>query len=149
MSTAESSPVVPTAAPPTAGVVRAFAALVGVTSLGVLVMAVLAGAFVDQGGREGWVNVHGMVANVVVLAALVTAVVAVLRLRRAQPGLTVGAIALLVLVVVQTALGHAITDGGADRLIIVHVPLAMVIFGLAVYLSFGAAQLRRSIDAVR
>ncbi len=147
MSTAATSPAGPRPTSPDEGSIRAFTALVGVTSLGVLVLAVLAGGFVNQSGRDGWVTAHGIAADVTVLVALVTAAFAVFRLRATQRSLTLGAVALLVLLVVQTALGHAIND--ARRLTLIHVPLGMLIFGLAVYLSAAAARLGRGAGTIR
>jgi hypothetical protein len=50
---------------------------------------------------------------------------------------------LFVLLLVQTVLGHLITDAEADGWIGVHVPLAFVIVGLAVWLAVRGAQVRR------
>jgi hypothetical protein len=55
----------------------------------------------------------------------------------------VGGVALFVLVVAQTAIGHLITEGKQDGLIGVHVPLAFVVFGLTIWLSIRTAILRR------
>ncbi len=123
--------------------IRLFAALVGVTSLGVLTLAVLAGGFVNQRGRHGWITAHSVVADVVVLIALLTAGVAVTRLRASHPALATGAVALLLLLIVQTAIGRAIEH--ARNLTLIHVPLAMAIFGATVYLSSAAANARRSL----
>jgi len=118
-----------------------FASLVGVTALGVLTLAVLAGGFVNQKGRHSWITAHSVVADVVVLIALLTAGVAVTQLRRSHPALTTGAVALLLLLIVQTAIGQAIKH--ARDLTLIHVPLAMAIFGATVYLSLAAANARR------
>ena len=48
-----------------------------------------------------------------------------------------------VLLLVQTVLGHLITDVEADGLIGVHVPVALLVFGLAVWLSIRGAAVRR------
>ncbi|MGH3599746.1 MAG: hypothetical protein ACRDQH_05610, partial [Pseudonocardiaceae bacterium] len=58
--------------------------------------------------------------------------------------LTFGALGLFVLIVIQTGLGEAISEGGSDGLVVVHVPLAVLIFGLGVYLSSLGARVRRS-----
>jgi len=50
---------------------------------------------------------------------------------------------LFVLLVLQTVLGHLITDAEADGWIGVHVPLAFVIVALAVWLAVRGAQVRR------
>jgi nitronate monooxygenase len=129
--------------PNSPGAVRAFSVLNGLTLLGVLLQAVWAGEFIDRTDRAAWVTVHEIGAFVVVVLALVTAVVAAATLRRANSALALGALAQLVLIVVQTGLGEAITEGGVDGLIVAHVPIAMLIFGLGIYLSIAGAQLRR------
>ncbi|MGB8962215.1 MAG: hypothetical protein WCC38_09705 [Pseudonocardiaceae bacterium] len=114
----------------------------GLTLLGVLLQAVWAGEFIDRHGRHDWVTVHEIGAFVVVVLALATAVTAI-ALRRASSALTYGALGLLVLIVVQTGLGEAITKGNANELITAHIPIAVLIFGLGVYLSGVGARLRR------
>ncbi|MFY9807150.1 MAG: hypothetical protein WCC65_07220 [Pseudonocardiaceae bacterium] len=128
--------------PPSPGAVRIFSILNGLTLLGVLLQAVWAGEFIDRHGRHDWVTVHEIGAFVVVVLALATAVTAI-ALRRASSALTYGALGLLVLIVVQTGLGEAITKGNANELITAHIPIAVLIFGLGVYLSGVGARLRR------
>ena len=65
-------------------------------------------------------------------------------LSKASRPLLVGSIVLLVLVVIQIVLGHQITDNKQDWLIGVHVPLAFIIFGIAVWLPINAVALRRA-----
>jgi hypothetical protein len=129
---------------PAPAAVRIFSIVNGLTLLGVLLQAVWAGLFIDQTGRDMWITVHEIGGFVVVLLALVTALVAAALLRRADSALTLGAVGLLVLIVVQTGLGEAITKSGRQELIVSHVPLAMLIFGLGVYLSIAGARLRRA-----
>jgi heme A synthase len=128
---------------PSAGAIRMFSILNGLTLLGVLLQAVWAGEFIDRAGQGTWITVHEIGAFIVVVLALATAVAAVL-LRRAYPALTLGAVGLLVLIVVQTGLGEAITKAGATGLIAAHVVIAMLVFGLGVYLSALGARLRRA-----
>lgn len=113
-----------------------------------LLQAVWAGASIDRTDRAAWVTVDEIGAFAVVVLALGTAVVAAATLRRASSALALGALAQVVLIVVQTGLGEAITEGGADGLIVAHVPIAMLIFGLGIYLSIVGARLRRSGEAV-
>ena len=122
----------------------AFPAVVGVTSLLVLVQAVLAGKFIDGRGGQGLINAHAGVAYAICLTSLVAAVVAFLSLRVRAPELWWGSLALFVLVVAQTAIGRTITDGGHDGLITLHVPLAMIIFGISVWLPVRSTALRRA-----
>jgi len=113
------------------------------TLLGVLLQAVWAGEFIDRRGRQDWVTVHEIGGFVVVVLALATAVAAV-ALRRASSAVMFGALGLLVLIVVQTGLGEAITKSDANELIAAHIPIAVLVFGLGVYLSGVGARLRRA-----
>jgi hypothetical protein len=113
------------------------------TSAAILVQAVTAGVFVGKTGADSWVTVHGLVADLSWVLALVTAVIGFLSIRRATPRLEYWAIALFVLTLAQTGLGHLITDYKDDWIIEVHVPLAMVIFGLTVWITVRAGRLHR------
>jgi hypothetical protein len=109
----------------------------------VFLQAVIAGVFVNQDGRDSWVTVHGVVADATWVAALVAAVVGLLRVRRTRPTLAWGTAALFVLTLAQTGIGHLITDKGMDGLIVVHVPLAVLIFGLATWLMVDLGRVSR------
>lgn len=128
---------------PTPGAVRIFSIVNGLTLLGVLLQAVFAGEFIDQFGPSPWIKVHEICGYVVVLLAVITAVAAI-ALRRASSALTIGALSQLMLIAVQTGLGEAISKAGSNELIAIHVPLAMLIFGLGIFLSSAGAQLRRA-----
>lgn len=130
---------------PSQRAVRIFSMANGLTVLGVLLQAVWAGAFIGRSGQQLWITVHEIGGFVVVVLALAAAVLATVAVRRAHSALTVGALGMLVLIIAQTGLGEAITKGGANELIVLHVPIAMLIFGLGIYLSIAGAQLRRSI----
>ena len=119
---------------------RAFSVLAGLTTAAVFLQAVTAGFFVNQDGRDSWVTVHGIIADVTWVLALVTAIVAFRRLRRLQPTLWRLSAALFVLALAQTGIGHLISDEGMDALIVVHVPLALVVFGLAGWLALVVAR---------
>jgi hypothetical protein len=124
--------------------VRLFAAVTGLTSLAILAQAVLAGQFIGKRHQHTLIDAHGMVGNVTVLLALLT-VIAAWRLAPERRGaLLVGSIVLFVLIVVQTIIGHIITDGHHPGLIVVHVPLALLVFGLTVWLSVQAAVISRA-----
>lgn len=123
---------------------RLFNALTGMTTLGLLLQAVTAGEFVSQDDRDGWIAVHSVIGNVTLGIALVATVVGIAALLRDRPGL-VGASALLfVLMTVQLVLGHLITDLHQDGWIGLHVPLAFLIFGGAIWISISGARARRS-----
>lgn len=121
-----------------------FASLVGLTALAILLQAVFAGEFIEHGKHSSWLSAHDVNGDVVIGLAVVTAVFALVRLRAAARSLTIGAIVLAVAVVVQDVIGHAITQSNDDGLVPVHVPLAMVIFALTIWLSVRARTLRRS-----
>ena len=132
-------------AAPTAGALWGFSALVGLTSLAIFVQAITAGQFVSQDNRDGWISAHNVISDVVALLALATMVFAIVVLRKASRALLVGTIVLFVLVVIQIFLGHEITDNKQDWLIGIHVPLAFIIFGIAVWLPIQSVALRRTI----
>jgi lipopolysaccharide export LptBFGC system permease protein LptF len=121
-----------------------FSALTGLTSLSVLAQAVIAGEFVSQKHRTGWIDVHDVVADVVAVLALATMIFTIVALRKTSRALVIGTIVLFVLVVAQIAIGHQITDNKQDWLIAVHVPLAFIIFGIAIWLPINAVALRRA-----
>jgi len=123
--------------------IRLFNALIGVTTLGIFLQAITAGEFVSQKGREPWIEAHSIIADVTIVVALVAAIVGLVAVRAIDRVLAWSGLALFVLLLVQVMLGHLITDAESDGLIGVHVPLAVVIVGLAVWLSVRGAQVRR------
>ena len=129
---------------PSPATLKWFSALVGVTSLAIFVQAVTAGEFVSQKHRGGWIDAHDIVADIVAVLALATMIFTIVTLRRSSRPILVGTIVLFVLVVVQTILGHQITDNDQDWLIGVHVPLAFIVFGIALWLPINSVMLRRA-----
>jgi hypothetical protein len=123
--------------------IRLFNALIGVTTLGIFLQAITAGEFVSQEHRDGWITTHNIIADVTIVVALVTAIVGLVLVRATDRVLAWSGLVLFVLLLVQTMLGHLITDAEADGWIGVHVPLAFVIVGLAVWLAVRGAQVRR------
>jgi hypothetical protein len=111
----------------------AWSALVGLASLGVLLQGLWAGLFLrrDYDGST-WYSVHQHGAEVTVVLALLATVAAAVWLRHRRD-LLVGTGLLLVLLVVEYFLGRA---GGGS--VAVHVPLAMLLMGLAVWLPMAA-----------
>ena len=144
----EGAPTERSATPDGAGVLARsgprFAALTGLTSLAILLQGVFAGEFIDHGAHGGWLNAHDVNGYVVVVLAVVTAAYAVVVLRSAARPLAIGSVALAVLVIAQDGIGHAITNNGSDGLIAVHVPLALLVFGLTIWLSVSARVMRRA-----
>ena len=123
---------------------RLFTPLIGVTTLLILVQGITAGIFMAlrRNGGEGWVVAHDILANVTVLAAVAVAIVGLVAVRRTQPSAAWGAVALAVLLIVQTLIGHLMADAKVGALVSVHVPLAMLTFGTAIWLSVRTARPR-------
>lgn len=129
---------------PSPSTLKIFSALVGLTSLGIFAQAITAGEFVSQRHRGGWIDAHGIISDVVAVLSLALMVFTIVKLRKVSRQLLAGTIALFFLVIVQSTLGHQITDNDQDWLIGVHVPLAFVVFAIAVWLPISARMLRRS-----
>jgi hypothetical protein len=115
----------------------AWSALVGLTSLGVLLQGLWAGLFLRRGaaGRDTWVAVHQHAGETTVLLALLATVAALVWLRHRRD-LLIGTALLLVLLVVELVLGYTID--GSSGAVVVHVPLALLIMGVAVWLPVAA-----------
>ena len=125
---------------------RVFAALVGLSALAVLLQGLWAGIFLEHDGQRdrsgSWIEVHARGGEVALALAVLGAGYALLRLR-ARRDLVGGAVALVVLLVLESWLGGLIRDDGKDVLTAVHIPLAMAIMGLAVWLPVRAVRARR------
>jgi hypothetical protein len=121
-----------------------YAALVGLVALAILVQGVLAGIFVEPGTHGGALNAHDVNADVTLGLAIVAAGYAIAFLRQAARSLAIGSVVLVVLLIALVSIGHAITGSGDDGLTPVHVPLALLAFGLTVWLSVRARSLRRT-----
>ncbi|MCU1472007.1 hypothetical protein [Amnibacterium sp.] len=129
-----------------AGVRRAFAIAVGLSALFVVFQYFTSGEFITAGmpkdTHELWTNAHGFGAYPVMVFALIAAVVALTRLRT-KGGLPMLASVYFVATVAQWLLGHAISTLGIDALTPLHVVVAALVMGLAVWLSVRSARLRR------
>jgi hypothetical protein len=114
-----------------------FSALVGLTTLAVLLQGLWAGLFLEHDGKRdaasGWIDVHARGADIAILLAAAATVTAFVKLR-ARRDLWGGSAALTVLLVLESYIGGLIRDQGKDTLTAVHVPLAMAIVALAVWL---------------
>ncbi|MGY2127487.1 hypothetical protein [Blastococcus sp. SYSU DS0617] len=114
----------------------AHSALVGLASLGVLLQGVWAGMFLGGSDDYGtWASVHQHGGEATVALALLATVAAFVWLRDNKPVL-VGTTLLFLLLVAELLLGMAID--GTRAAIVVHVPLAMLLMGLAVWLPTAA-----------
>jgi hypothetical protein len=114
-----------------------WSALVGLASLGVLLQGLWAGLFLrrDAGGRETWVEVHQHGAEVTVVLALLATVAAAVWMR-SRRDLVLATAVFLVLLLAEMFLGIAIDGSGSA--VVVHVPLAMLLMGMAVWLPMAA-----------
>jgi uncharacterized membrane protein len=116
---------------------RAFDVLVGLTSLVVLLQGVWAGILLEHPGQRGGsstaLDLHSVGGSLATVLALAAVVVASLRLR-GRRDLWVGSVVLFLLLAVEVMLGQLIHDSHKDALTAVHVPLAMVLMGICVWL---------------
>jgi hypothetical protein len=126
-----------------AGRRRVYSALTGLAALAVALQGLWAGIFLEHDGQRdgagGWIDVHARGGELAVLLALLATGWALVRLR-GRRDLVLGAMALTVLLVLEAYLGGLIRDEGRDFLTAIHVPLAMLLMGLAVWLPFRAAR---------
>jgi uncharacterized membrane protein len=148
MTSASLDPAPPTsaAASPTPGARRIFAIAIGITVLFIFLQSLTAGTFIEdglpRGARAIWTDVHGFIAYPVMVFALISAVIAIVRLKGVR-GIAPMTGVLFVGCVAQWLSGHAISTLGMDWITPFHVALAFVIYGLAIWLSVRAASLRR------
>lgn len=119
-----------------------FSALAGLTALGIILQGVWAGIFLSYDERpDNWVHIHDVGAQVTLVLSVLTAIWAVWKLRADKP-LVIGSILQVLLIAGEAHIGGLITDNGDDKLAAVHVPLAMALLGLAVWLPMRARRLR-------
>jgi heme A synthase len=116
-----------------------YASLIGLTALAILLQGVWAGLFIRQGEeyKQSLVDVHARGADIAIVLALAATVVAVLKLRERRD-LVIGTAVLVVLLVLEAFIGGLIEDH-AD-VTAIHIPLAMGLMGLAVWLPFRAVR---------
>lgn len=116
-----------------------FSALVGLATLAILLQGLWAGLFLGNqrsASYETWVDVHSAGAYVTVGLAVVATIVAIVALR-SRTDLVVASAVFTVLILLETGLGVAVR-GGANGLTVVHIPLALLIMGMAVWLPLKA-----------
>jgi hypothetical protein len=132
-----------TASATTAGPTRhpLFSALVGLTAVAVLLQGLWAGVFLQHDGQRdaasSWIDVHARGADIAILLAAAATVYAFVKLR-SRKDLWVGSAALTVLLVAESYIGGLIRDASKDSLTAVHVPIAMALMGLVVWLPLRA-----------
>ena len=130
-----------TVAPPRAPRSAAFSVLTGLAALAVLLQGLWAGIFLEHDGARdaagGWIDVHARGGEVALALAVAATIVAWTKLRPRRD-LLFGSATLVLLLVLESYLGGLIRDAGKDTLTAVHVPLAMAIMALAVWLPLRA-----------
>jgi hypothetical protein len=109
----------------------AFSALLGLTSLGVLLQGLWAGLFLGTDDYSTWVSVHQHAGSTTVVLGLLSLVAALVWMRHRTPVVAATA-ALFVLLLVEYLLGMFADDARGN--LVVHVPLALLLMALAVYL---------------
>jgi hypothetical protein len=118
-----------------------FTVLVGLSGLAILLQGLWAGIFLEHDGQRdaasSWIDVHARGGEVALVLAAAAVVVGLVRLRGRRE-LWLGAAALTVLLAFKAYLGGLIRDDSKDTLTAVHVPLAMAIMALAVWLMLRA-----------
>jgi heme A synthase len=125
-----------------------YASLIGLTALVILLQGLWAGLFIREGkdfdassAQASAVEVHDWGARVAIVLALASLAVAVWRLRDRRD-LLAGTGALFVLLLVEAYIGGEIGDHGSWPT--VHIPLAMGLMGLSVWLPTRAVLGRRT-----
>jgi len=118
-----------------------FSALSGLAALAVLLQGLWAGIFLEHDGRRddasSWIDVHARGGEAALVLAIAAAVVALWRLR-SRKDLWIGSLVLVVLLVIESYVGGLIRDDGKDSLTALHVPLAMAIMAVSVWLPLRA-----------
>jgi hypothetical protein len=119
---------------------RLYTLLLGLTGLAVVLQGLWAGVFLEHDGRrdaaQSWIDVHARGGEVAIALATAAAVTAFLRLRDRRD-LWGGTVVLVAALVLEAWLGGTISDGH-DGVTAVHVPLAVLLMGLAVWLPLRA-----------
>ena len=120
---------------------RLFGILTGLTALLVLLQGLWAGIFLEHDGERdaagSWIEVHARGGDIALVLAVAAVVVAFVKLR-ARRDLLLGAVALVVLLALESWIGGLIADDSLDSLTAVHVPLAMATMAVAVWLPLRA-----------
>lgn len=132
------SPVIATARPS-----PVYSILIGIAGLAVLLQGLWAGLFLEHDGQRNaasnWIEVHAKGGEVAQVFAALAAAYAIWK-RRSRKDLWVGGLVFTLLLVAEAYIGGLIVDEGQDVLTVVHVPVAMALMGLAVWLPLRASR---------
>lgn len=120
-----------------------FSVLMGISALAVLLQGLWAGIFLEHDGRRdaagNWIDVHARGAEVALAFAVLGTAYALWK-RRVRKDLWIGGLVFTALILAETYIGGRIRGAGQDSLTPIHVPLAMAIMGLAVWLPLRAGR---------
>lgn len=116
-----------------------YTALIGLSALAVLLQGLWAGLFIQEGSKykSNWVEVHARGADVAIVLAIAATIVAFVTLR-SRLDLVIGSAVFTVLLVLEAYLGGII--GEHTNLTAIHIPLAMGLMALSVYLPLRATR---------
>jgi heme A synthase len=121
-----------------------YSSLIGLTSLAILLQGLWAGLFIREGqdfdassSQSRWVEVHDWGARVAMVLALASLVVAAIRLRRRRD-LLIGTAVLFLALILEAWIGGEIGDHPSWPSL--HIPLAMLLMALSVWLPFRATR---------
>lgn len=118
--------------------------LLGLTALLIVLQGLWAGLFLSTDPRsDSWIHVHDIGAWATLLCALAAAAWVTFRLRTDRP-LWLSSVLLVLAIAAEAHIGGQITDNGDDSLTAVHVPVALILMGLGIWLPLRAARLVRS-----
>lgn len=119
---------------------RAASVLLAVTALLLVLQGLWAGLFLSTDPRsDTWIHVHDIGAWASLLCSIAAAGWISWRLRSDRLGWA-GSVLLVLLIAGEAHLGGQITDHGDDALTAIHVPLAMALLALAVWLPMRFAR---------
>src|SRR4051794_30503422 len=122
---------------------RVFAALTGLAALAILLQGLWAGKFLERDGErdaaESWIEVHATGGEVAIALAALATIWALFRLRHRRD-LVIGGVVLTVLLILEAYIGGLIVDDGKDSLTPLHIPFALLLMAVAVWLPFRAGQ---------
>ncbi len=120
-----------------------YSILMGIAALAVLLQGLWAGLFLEHDGQRdaasNWVEVHAKGGEVALVFAVLATAYAIWK-RRSRKDLWVGGLVFTLLLVAEAYIGGLIVDDSQDALTVVHVPVAMALMGLAVWLPLRAAR---------
>jgi cell division protein FtsW (lipid II flippase) len=121
-----------------------YAAVMGLAGLAVLLQGLWAALFIRESGgyQDNWVTVHAHGAEVAIGLALIGTIIAFVRLRFRRDVL-IGSVVFTLLLVLETFLGGMVADDHSVGAQVVHIPLALALMGLAVWLPLRASLGRR------